>query len=380
MTRLNTPAKAQPCRFERFGLIHLDWFGRSRSEGNVFDMPDEVLAEKVNRITAKGVFWSALVGLVFVFPIIYVDVLFANASPWVHHGWVVAVLVVATAIEFYFLFYISLKAVHEVSELIHLRDLSHDSLRDSAFDVKNILARTALEIRDPEMRILGIDPFLRVSRKNLFVLGLLYKGKIIVTNVLLKFCLKLVVGPHILGVSILYVAIPVEMFWNGVVIRKVILEARLRLFGYVLANRIAETVEKEGVLAMLSPEAKKGCLRAIGNAVVMTQNHHPNMMILLLRFQNLLGIHEEDRYDDWPLFLETLNRVNPAERNFLLDVLTVAAAFDGKLSPIEKSHLKEAYLDDSELYMKRLTDLTSHLRHGRLHAAHALCKLDTVRG
>ncbi|MEO5712540.1 MAG: hypothetical protein ABIT37_03550 [Luteolibacter sp.] len=377
---MNPLPSVQPSRFERFGLYYLNLFSRYRTDNHAFELTDEELAREVGRISGKGVFLSALVGLLCVFPIIYVDVRFANAPALVHYGWVIAVMVVATAIEFYLLFYISLRAVHKVGELIHMEDLAQDSLKDGVFGVKNILARTALEIQDPELKILGIDPFQRISKKNLFVLGLLYKGKIIVSNLVLKFGLRATYGDHLFGIPVLYAAIPVEIFWNSVVIRKVIHEARLRLFGYALANRIADAVSKEGYLSVLSPTAKKGCLRAIGNAVVMTQNYHPNMVILLLRFQDLLDIHEEDRYDDWPLFLETLREVSEQERNFLLDLLTVAAAFDGKLSSIEREHLKEAYQDDANLYVGRLTDLTAHLKHGRLNAALALCRLDFVKG
>lgn len=371
---------AQPSRFERFGLHHLNRFPRSGSAGRAFSLPDGELNHHVNRISAWGVTLSCLVGLIFVFPMIYVDLLFEKSSVWIHYGWVIGVMTVGTLIEFYLIFYISLKSVHKVSKLIHLEQLMHGSLEDGIFGVKNILARTALEIQDPELKILGVDPFKRISKKNLFVLGLLYKGKIIVTNLLLKAILRLTVGSTIMGISILYVAIPVEMFWNGLVILKVIREARLRLFGYALANKIADSVEKEGNLAVLSPAARKGCLRAIGNAVVMTQNYHPNMIILLLRFRDLLQIDQEDRYDDWQLFLDTLVEVTEKERNFLLDLLTVAAAFDGKLSSIEKEHLNEAYQQDAGLYLKRLRDLTSHLKSGRLNSALSLCQLDFIKG
>ena len=377
---MNPQSAAKPSRFERFGLYYLNVFDRYRTDQSAFGLTDLDLARRVSRITAKGISLSSLVGLLCVFPIIYVDIRFADASAWVHYGWVVGVTLVATAIEFYYLFYISLKCVHEVSELVHLQDVTHESLQDGIFGVKNILARTALEIPDPELRLLGIDPFKRISKKNLFVLGLLYKGKIIVTNLALKYGLRFTVGTRLLGVPILYAALPVEMFWNSVVIRKVIHEARLRLFGFALANKIAEAVESGGYLEALSPIAKKGCLRAIGNAVVMTQNYHPNMVILLLRFQDLLGIEDEDRYDDWQLFLDTLREVNESERNFLLDLLTVASAFDGKLSAIEKEHLREAYQEDSDLYLKRLKDLTRHMKHGRLNAALVLCQLDFIKG
>lgn len=368
-----------PSRFERFGLYYLNIFRRYGNGRSAFLVPDDLLTRRVKRISRSGIAWSALVGILCVFPIIWVDLQFSQHPFLVHYGWVALVTVVATAIEFYGLFYIALKAVHKVGDLINMQDSQHQSL-DGIFGVKNILARTALEIEDPELKILGIDPFRKISKKNLFVLGLLYKGKIIVTNFILKYGLKFTVGNDLLGVSILYMAIPVEVFWNTVVIRKVIFEARLRLFGYALANKIADTMQAEGYLERLSPMARKGCLRAIGNAVVMTQNYHPNMVILLLRFRDLLQIDEEDRYDDWQLFLYTLNQVTEEERNFLLDLFTVAAAFDGKLSVLEKEHLQEAYQADFPLYYSRLEKLTGHLKDGRLNAARELCRLDFIKG
>jgi hypothetical protein len=373
-------ATTEPSRFEKFGLYYLDLFSRGKADVGHPITSDEEIARAVARITAAGVLLSSLVGVIFVFPIVYADLRIPMEPAWNHYLWVGVVTIVATLFEFYFLFYISLRAVHQVSRLVHLREHHHESLAGGLFAVRNILARAALEIQDPELRILGIDPFKRISRKNLIVLGLLYKGKIIASNLILKAVLRNVIGMEIFGVSILYVALPVEVFWNSVVIRKVIHEARLRVFGHALAGRIAEAVEHDGYLEKLSPAAKHGCLRAIGNAVVMTQNYHPNMVILLLRFQELLEIREGDRFDDWESFLETLKSIPAPERFFLLDLLTVAAAFDGKVSKLEHSHLSEAYQEDRDIYMKRLRELTERLRNGRLNAAYDLCQLDCVRG
>lgn len=371
---------SKPSRFERFGLYYLDIFDRYRNRTAAFQLSDNELKKGVDGIQWKGIILSSLIGIICVFPIIWVDLRFSAASFLVHYGWVALVTILATAVEFYLLFYIALKAVHEVSELIQLRHEPQDDLQEGVFGVKNILARTALEIEDPELKLLGIDPFKKISRKNLFVLGLLYKGKIILTNLVLKYLLILTVGNTIFGIPILYEAILVEVFWNSVVIRKVIREARLRLFGYALANRIANNVRKEGYLDRLGAEARKGCLRAIGNAVVMTQNYHPNMVILLLRFQQVLQMTEPDHYDDWNLFLAVLEKVSEQERNFLLDLFTVAASFDGKLSQVESDHFRQAYGDDYPLYKDRLLQLTDHLVEGRLNAALSYCRLDFTKG
>ena len=380
LAKIITIPETKPSILERFGLYYLNLFNHLDSNHSVFDFTDAQLAKKVQRITTKGIILSSLIGLACVFPTVWVDVHFTN-SPWyIHYGWVVGITVASIAIEFYVLFIIALRAVYEVSELINMHATKNEFLDDGVFGVKHILARTALELPDPELEILGIDPFERISKKNLLILGLLYKAKIIVTNFVLKYGLKFTVGNTLLGIPVLYEALPVECFWNSVVIRRVVHEARLRLFGFALANQIASNVVKDGMLHQLSPLAKTGCLRALGNAVVMAQNYHPNMITLLLRFQQVLQIEDHNKLDDWNLFLDTLQKVSEQERNFLLDLFTVAAAFDGKLSHLEKENLRGAYGKDFDLYHPRLIRLTECLKDGKLNEALSLCRLDFVAG
>ncbi len=370
----------KPSLLEKFGVYYLTLFKRIDSVHNVFDMTDEELSKKIKHISLKGIILSSLVGLICVFPTVWADVEFTNRPALVHYGWVACVTLISIAIEFYALFVIALKSVYEVSDLINMHATKYELLDSNVFGVKNILARTALELPDPELKILGIDPFKRISKKNLFILGIFYKAKIFLTNLVLKNVLKYTVGNFLFGASILYEALPVEAFWNSVVLRRVVLEARLRLFGFALANRIAQEVIHDGLLKQLSPQAKTGCLRAIGNAVVMSKNYHPNMMILLIRFQDLLKIEEENKYDDWDMFLQTLNTVSEKERNFLMDLFTVAAAFDGKISNLETDGLQEVYGRQYSLYLPRLQRLTHCLREGKLNEALSLCKLDFAAG
>jgi hypothetical protein len=372
--------ETKPSLLERFGLYYLNFFRRIDTDLNVFSLTDTELTKRVNHITLKGIILSSLIGIICVFPTVWVDVHFAEKSFFVHYGWVAAVTAIIIAIELYVLFIIALRAVYEVSEVVNLNATESEFEKDGLFSVKHILARTALELPDPELKIMGIDPFKRISKKNLLVLGLLYKAKIFVTNVLIKYGLIFIVGKTIFGVSILYEAILVECFWNSIVIRKVVLEARLRLFGFALANEIGKNVVKDKCLKELSENAQRGCLRAIGNAVVMAQNYHPNMVILLVRFQQILKISEPDKFDDWNIFLETLQQVSEKERYFLLDLFTVSAAFDGKLSTLEMENLRSVYGKDYHIYQPRLLKLTQELTNGQLNAALAECRLDFVAG
>ena len=111
----------------------------------------------------------------------------------------------------------------------------------------------------------------------------------------------------------------------------------------------------------------------------MAQNYHPNNIILLLQFQKLLNLNEENKYDDWNLFLETLDKVNNEERKFLRSLFSVAVAFDGKISKLESENFKSAYGDDYAIFYPRVIQLTELLKHGHLNAALALCNLDLTK-
>lgn len=361
---------------EKFGLYYLKFFKKEKNNTLSFELSDESIKKKTRKIILKGTLLSSLVGITTVFPTIWLDLQLHNDSFWIHYAWVIGATLIFIIIELYILFIIALKLVYDISKIVDIGANENDFLKEGIFSIESILARTALEIPDPELEILGIDPFKRISKKNLFVIGLIYKAKIFLTNFILRNILYLLIGSNIMGISILYIALPVECFWNIVVIKRVINEARLRLFGFALANKIIAKMKSDNILSQLSIKAKAGCMRAIGNAVVMTQNYHSNMIILLVSFQQLLEITKEDKYDDWSIFVNTLNEVNERERYFLLDLFTIAAAFDGKLSKLEKENLKEVYKENLTIYYDRLNKLISSLKKGEINKALQYCELD----
>ena len=121
-------------------------------------------------------------------------------------------------------------------------------------------------------------------------------------------------------------------------------------------------------------------MRAIGNAVVLARNYHPNVIVRALRFQHLLHLQKDHHYDDWELFLQALGKVTAEERIFLLNLFTLAVAFDGRITGAEAKNLQDAYGAEYEEYRPRLRELTAALHDGRLNEAAALSKLDFTAG
>jgi hypothetical protein len=386
-----------PSILERFGLSVLRVLkSKHQSDDNVplgpFNVSDAELNIRITLTTIKCLILTGIASVVFVFPMVSVAIATMMDSVILRLCYVTLVTIGSLAVELVVLFVIALWGVHSVSQALRVPTTTNNDSH-GVFEMQRILARTALEIDDPETQILGIDPFKCVNKHNLLVMGLIYKLKIVITNAVIKVILHLITGgSEFVGeIPIACAAFPVEIFWNCVVIWRVIKEARLRLCGLVLSSAIARNAAP--IVAQLSPMAAQGCLRAIANSVIMTRNYHPNMMLLFLRFQDIVlgsgnatsdgnvdSSQEDDNYGDWQRFLFTLHQVSAEERNFILDVLTVAAAFDGKISDLESEHLSEAYEDDYNLYLGRLEDLTNHLRRGHVNAAYLLCGLDFVKG
>jgi hypothetical protein len=152
------------------------------------------------------------------------------------------------------------------------------------------------------------------------------------------------------------------------------------LFGNKLAAHIINDILTDDFIEQLSPKAREGSIRAIATMMVLAQNYHPNMLVLLLRLCDTFKIDDDCDYDNWEDFLQLLDEVSAEERYFLLDLLSVSAAFDGHLSKLERHHLPEAFKELTDVYMPRTEKLKTLLLNGQLHAAKELCKLDFYPG
>jgi hypothetical protein len=378
MSDSDSISAAIPNKFEEFGVSYLKKLKTKYSGISSDTLSDDEMNSKIRNITWMAAFWSGLTGFMSAFLSVYATVhFFVNASPLISYSWMALTTTITACAEIYLLFLIALNAVYKIADLTDITfSTDEEGKKQFPFSIEKILSRTALELSDPESKVLGIDAFKMIPKYKLMLIGLLYKAKVVLSNVILRAFLKRIFGRSIMRVSIAYIAAPVTALWNAIVLYLTAMEARLRIFGYVLSHHVANNLVHDEFLSKLSPDARIGCIRAVANAVVLTQNYHPNMMVLLFRLKDLLKIEQPDHFDDWEVFMETLDKVSEQERCLLLDILTIAAAFDGKISRQEKKFLKIAYKEHFDVYYTRLKKLTELLKQGRLHESLNLCKVD----
>lgn len=364
--------KPEPGVLERAGAWYFRRLAARKSRPSVAakELSDEALAGRLRRATWLACFWAFLAGAVTTVPAVYLQLLH-DGDGWLSRLlWMLVPTALFTGVEFVGLFVFTMRAVYDVatatgtgsSDLERPMFLKSDSMGE-------LLARAALEIPDPVYRFMGIDPMRLVPQTTLIIVGILYKLKIVATNALAKLVLTRFVGNTIMRMSVAYISVFITGLWNAIVVLRVMRECRLRLAGSVLARFLAEEILTPERMGKMSETARIGAIRVVANAVVLTQNYHPNMLVLLIRLSEVLGIHEAGDYDDWEKLLDTFARVSESEREFLRDLLAIASAFDGKLSGLEKLYLPMAFQDRSEYYFRRIRTLTSLMRKGKLQAA-----------
>jgi hypothetical protein len=380
----NTYSRAEePSFLERLGVQYYRYLGRKTGAESLKNLdieelpPDIVLETLASNITAFTAIIAFAIGALTTFVTIWVEWTFKSSLEVTQYYILyVSILVVMLAIEFAVLFWLGLKTVYSLACLTGHHQGSMSSILPGNDAVPNILARAALEVPDPVIHYLGIDPLKHLSKSKLLLVAALYKAKVILSSLLVRLLLTRFFGKGGARTAFSWVGIPITGLWDAFTMYKVANEARLRLFGHKLAEHIGNHFITDELKDQLSPLAREGAIRAVATMMVLAQNYHPNMLILLMRMGAVFEINENCEYDNWEDFLAVLGQVKPYERYFLLDLLSVSAAFDGKLSRLERHHLPEAFKEFTDIYMERTGRLTKMLLKGQLHAAKDLCTLD----
>ena len=379
--------RAQPAGFlENISVKYYQYLAKKAGIGDtkalsIDDLPaDNILCSLAEQLTNFAAIIAFSIGALTTVVSVWFEWRYAGRiSDWLYYSSYALIILSMLAVEMTVLFWLGLRTVHGLACLTGHYHGQDDSL-DETDAVPNMLARAALEVPDPVIHYLGIDPLKHIPKTQLLFVGVLYKAKVLLSSLLIKFILVRLFGKGSSRLGFQWIAIPVTGIWDAVVMYKVAREARLRLFGNRLAHHIADEIILPETMDNLSDKAKEGAIRAVATMMVLSQNHHPNMLVLLVKMCKTFEIKDSHEYDNWADFLVLLGEVTEPERYFILDLLCVSAAFDGHLSRLEREHLPEAFAEHTDVYMLRIQELIKALLEGRLHKAKDLCKLDFEAG
>ncbi|MDH5655699.1 MAG: hypothetical protein OEZ34_07320 [Spirochaetia bacterium] len=375
-------SKEKTSLYETLGIKLFHYHAKRCLKDPVYskDLSDAEILEHSKKITALSYVTAFIVGALSAAGSAVTELSFPENSCmevfsypcFEKYAWVLAITLLLTILEFAVLIWMSIYTVFHLSLLIGHGDQLYPE--DTLIHLPNLLSRAALEIPDPVRHILGIDPFQKISKKKLFIIGIFYKLKVILSNILAKLILRRVIGKSALRVGTNFIAVPITGLWNSAVLYKVTREAKLRLFGNLLAKHLAEQITEQS-LSCLSPKAKLCCLQSVGNSIVLTQKYHPNMLILMIRLLDVIEYDRSENLDDWDQFVKNFHSLTAAEKRLIMDLLSIAAAFDGKFSKLEKEKLSDIFQEYSESYYDKIRNMTGLMYSGQIHRAKEECNL-----
>jgi hypothetical protein len=251
----------------------------------------------------------------------------------------VAVNALSAIAEVAFLFWDGLRSVRALARTAGLELASQEMTQGRS--VASALARAALEMPNPPDTVAGINPWREASRFTLTVAPLLYKLKITLTNLLVKFVMRRALGRAATRAVLELVAVPVNALWDALVCWFIIHEARLRVMGPSAASELTASLFPGD--APVPVAIANTSLRAVASAVVRTQDLHPNLVSLLECLRARVGAHEVIELDDPARFLEEIGALDRDAQSIVLRVLAVASVIDGRLARAERRLLREAH-------------------------------------
>lgn len=251
------------------------------------------------------------------------------------------VTIIASALEIAFIYWNTLRSVHELARVAGLELFGKDR-QESDEALIDALARAALELPNPVDAKAGVNPHREVKKWRLVLVSLAYKAKVGVTNFLVKLLVRRMASRIALRGLLPFVALPVTAMWNGIVMWLVLREARIRAMGPSAIEELVKVIFADA--PQLSAEGKLSAVRAVASAIVRTQDLHPNLLRLLTVVARHAGDPGKNELDDVGLFLENLKKLTPAELKVSLQVLAVACVVDGRLTAREKKLWSEALI------------------------------------
>ncbi len=242
------------------------------------------------------------------------------------------VILFFTILEFYYLYYDGLKSIAEIAFYAGL-NLTKEKPYISP------LAEAALEIQNKNPVILGINPLKKSNKPKLFFSKGLYKAKIILTNLLLKFLVSRIVGRVAIRGIFDLIAIPVTSFWDAWICYNILKEARLRAIGpSAIQERIQSYFPNP---ENLSEEFKSQVLRSVAYTIISAENFHPNLAYLVVQLHEKLKPQNLEFPINEELLFQNSYQLEKHELFVVAKIMAFAIIIDGKIASKEKNIFSE---------------------------------------
>jgi len=196
-----------------------------------------------------------IIGFVFTLPIIFFELLLdIFTQPTLQS--VTLYLLVTTAsvfLEFYFLFLLGFITLAYYIHHLYLIDKAHWHISQEEFVAT--LVRSVMELPEKKIIKYNLNPY-EYQEARILLLSLIYKAKVILTNMVAKFIVKKALSRSSLRIYSAYVAALVTGIWDALIFVKTIGESRYKIMVrfmvlYLLEHKKELLLEEQSIKMIL---------------------------------------------------------------------------------------------------------------------------------
>ncbi|MCK5725913.1 MAG: hypothetical protein KAH22_03680 [Thiotrichaceae bacterium] len=235
---------------EKWGLSHIN---------NYLDNHISLLNKLTDHQATKiAILLSFVIGFIVTLATVYLGIILFPDQDILSMSWAVIFSIIVAnicliLIEFWLLFHITL-----LMTALYIHAVQKQHLVEENF--KRSLIRAAFELDEPEKITLGINPY-RKRKTGYWLIALLYKVKIILSNLIAKVVLKKIISRGGSRMYIPYIATIITGFWDAWVQYVVLKEVRLRIYSrvyvlnlltYIKKTKISNTLYDETLIRLIA--------------------------------------------------------------------------------------------------------------------------------
>lgn len=146
--------------------------------------------------------------------------------------------------EIWLLKVVNMRAVKQICEIYEFPPKGSKNFQEQIV----LLTEAGLEVQNKHMQLIGIDPYIGLSKFSYYALFIFAKLKASLSNVLMKFLLKRLLGRYALRIFMDLAGAPIYAFWNAWASYRVIKEARIRITSSEASKLFLAQFSKEELL------------------------------------------------------------------------------------------------------------------------------------
>ena len=263
------------------------------------------------------------------FPAAQVSLPFRNAPlrlAWGEFLWGIALAL----LELWALVFLNLASVHEIA--VTTEYLNADNKPEKG----ESLVKIGLEIRSPDVRRYGIDPFQGMNKWLLFLFNLVFRLKGWLGNRVIRFLTRLLLGRYALRAVLDFVGMPLYMAINAYAVYTVMREAKVIILGQTAVGLLLQRLPE---VALSS--AEQGLLYdTLQYIAISKRDYHGNHYLLTKGLLDHFHIPPKPYHRLSEDYLDKVQGAAPGVQALCRLVILLGFILDGHLSWRERWELR----------------------------------------